>query len=145
MTKLFSKSRKWWKYCPGVPTTQSGLALATRVRGPSSSKHMRCYSVSNVAVPRMEGKISGTDGVKKSKQPQKLDRMAKAIARNNQNCSTTTLVGKWEGANPPPPPFLSSPGKLLLALFALFPPTVFLFSYSFIFLRPHIEISLLFY
>ena len=43
------------------------------------------------------------------------------------------------------PPLCCSPGELQLALFALFPPTVFLFSYSFIFLRPHIEISLLFY
>ena len=35
------------------------------------SKHMRCYSVSNVVVPRMEEDISGTDGVKNSKRPSK--------------------------------------------------------------------------
>ena len=35
------------------------------------SKHMKCYSVSNVVVPRMEEEISGTDGVKNSKRPSK--------------------------------------------------------------------------
>ena len=34
--------------------------------------------------------------------PINLDRKAQAIARNSQNCSTTTLVGVWNRATQPP-------------------------------------------
>ena len=56
-----------------------------------------------------------------------LDRKAQAIARNSQNCSTTTLVGNWNRATQPPS-FSLLAGEILIlsAGFVLFSTVVFL-------------------
>ena len=59
--------------------------------------------------------------------PINLDRKAQAIARNSQNCSTTTLVGGWNRATQPPS-FSLLAGEILIlsAGFVLFSTVVFL-------------------
>ena len=52
----------------------------------------------------MQGKILN--------DPINLDRKAQAIARNSQNCSTTTLLGNWNRATQPPSSLL--PGEILI-------------------------------
>ena len=69
--------------------------------------------MSSLVVPKMEEEFSGTGAVKIPNDPINLDRKAQAIARNSQNCSTTTLVGGWNRATQPPS-FSLLPGEILI-------------------------------
>ena len=72
--------------------------------------------------------------------PQNTDCKAQTIAQNNQNCAAITLVGGWERATIPPSSLLSR--RAATEDICAISHHLYFCSESFIYLRPHHDISL---
>ena len=68
----------------------------------SLSIKKKIYSVVGLVLPRGEEQISGPSALSKLKNPQNVHKKVQGVARNIQNCATTTLVGDWKRATLPP-------------------------------------------